>query len=423
MVIIMEKFIKILKINLLSIVALPLLLIATVSKLTAKALEKAALIIAMLMITLFIVMGFSFLKNPSGGLEVIIYMIVIFVIAFVFIMIFFLLMSLAAATITAVWTFIISVFEGIYALTYNGFLSLYAVCESDYQYISLDGNKAANMALCLFFTILSAVNKLIVTVISFALPASIILSIFIVAESLFSMHRHVKASFGIGLWQYMGKFDTFSLVYGIVMYIAILSVFIVVLISLGVEWHEWAVELKMTGEELDENIRQLQDNDWHVESGADADSETGDAYMANLEEHVDSLESLGDMVEEALAGNDNPLLRSAWGNYFRSLSATVDECSKYKNGIPLAKFKKLIPQIQHLERQREKVKNLAKEQLEESKDPFKSSVFFVGCDSEEKLEKRYKALCKTYHPDSEGGDTDTFRKMHEEYDALKKHFS
>ncbi len=63
----MEKIIKILKINILSLIALPLLLIATASKLIAKALEKISVIIGMLVITLFLIMGFEFVKNPTGG--------------------------------------------------------------------------------------------------------------------------------------------------------------------------------------------------------------------------------------------------------------------------------------------------------------------------------------------------------------------
>ena len=39
----------------------------------------------------------------------------------------------------------------------------------------------------------------------------------------------------------------------------------------------------------------------------------------------------------------------------------------------------------------------------------------------EKLDKRYKALCKTYHPDAEGGDKETFQKMKDEYDEIRKH--
>ena len=63
----MEKVFKILKINLLSIIALPLLLLATASKLIAKALEKVAVILGMLFLTLLLVLGFEFFKNPSGA--------------------------------------------------------------------------------------------------------------------------------------------------------------------------------------------------------------------------------------------------------------------------------------------------------------------------------------------------------------------
>lgn len=416
----MEKIIKILKVNILSLIALPLLLIATASKLTAKALEKVAVIIGMLVLTLFLILGFEFVKNPSGGLETVIMLVVICVIGFVFVMIFMLIMSLAASFITLIWTAVISFFEIIYDFTYTGFLNLYAICESDYQYIDLSGNKVANAVFCLFFTILHVINKLIITVISFALPASFILSGLLIVGSLVSMHLELKDTFGIGLLQFVGKFDTFSAVYGIVMYIAIMATFIVVLLSLGIEWHEWAQELKMTSDELDENIRSLQENDWHMARDAEASTDTGDAYIQNLEEHIQSLEPLGDMVEAALAAKDNALLRSTWGNYFRNLSNIVDECSKYKNGIPLDKFKKLIPRIQQLEKQREEVKSMAEKLREATADPLKSSVFFSGCNNIEKLEKRYKSLCKAYHPDSEGGDTETFQKMQEEYDTLKE---
>ncbi len=416
----MEKILKILKINILSLIALPLLLIATASKLIAKALEKVAVILGMLLITVFLIMAFEFMKNPSGGLEAIGMLIIIFLIGFVFVMIFIFLMTLATTFITVIWTAVIGFFGLIYDLTYTGFLSLYATCESDYQYINLSGNKVANAFLCLFYTILYAVNKVIITVISFALPASFILSGLLIVSSLVSIHLEVKETFGIGLLQFIGKFDTFSIVYGIVMYIAIMATFIVVLLSLGIEWHEWAQELKMTGDELDENIRTLQESDWHMARDSEAATETGDAYIQNLEEHIESLEPLGDMVEAVLSAKDNALLRSTWGNYFRNLSDIVDECTKYKNGIPLDKFKKLIPRIQQLEKQREEVKNMAERLQAETADPLKSAVFFSGCNNSEKLEKRYKSLCKAYHPDTEGGDTETFQKMQEEYDSLKE---
>ncbi len=416
----MEKALKILKINFLSLIALPLLLLATACKLIAKALEKVAVILSMLFLTILLILGFEFFKNPDSGFQALLYMIVFFVICFVIIAVFILLMKLAAAVISAIWNAIIAFFEAIYDWTYVGFLKLYASCENDYQYISLNGKKAQNALLCLFYTMLRFINKLIVTVISFALPASIILSVLIVAGSLFSAHSRIRATFGIGLFDFIGKFDTFSMVYGIVMYVAMIAMVVIVLLSLGVEWYEWAQELKMTSEELSADIADLRSNELRLQEDEDDDTETGDAYMSNLEEHMQNLESLGDLVEEVLSAKDNALLRSTWGNYFRNLSEIVDECAKYKKGIPVDKFKRLVPRIQQLEKQREDVQEMAQKLLEINNDPVKASVFFAGCNTADKLEKRYKSLCKAYHPDAEGGDTETFQKMQEEYAMLKE---
>lgn len=415
----MTKALKIMKINLLSLLALPLLLIATVCKLTAKALEKLAVILGMLILTFFVAMGFEFFKDPEGGLEFLLTLLAVLFIGFLIIMILVFLVTVMASVVTAVWSAIIGFFEVIYDLTYTGFLKLHAVCESDYQFISLTGTKAGNAALCLFYTILSFVNRLIVIVISFALPASFILSGLLVLDSLIGIHRKVKAAFGIGLFQFMGKFDTFSVVYGIVMFVMIMALFVIVILSLGIEWHEWAQELQMTEAELNADIQNLQSQDWHMAKDAESDNDTHDAYIKNLEEHMQSLEPLGDLVESVLSVKDNALLRSTWGNYFRNLSDIVEECSRYKKGIPLDKFKRMVPRIQQLEKQRADVKNLAEKLQQTYNDPVQSSVFFAGCDTAEKLEKRYKSLCKAYHPDAEGGDTSTFQKLQEEYEMLK----
>ena len=46
------------------------------------------------------------------------------------------------------------------------------------------------------------------------------------------------------------------------------------------------------------------------------------------------------------------------------------------------------------------------------------SMFFNGCESREQLEKRYKSLAKTFHPDMESGDTETMALINREYDRL-----
>lgn len=45
--------------------------------------------------------------------------------------------------------------------------------------------------------------------------------------------------------------------------------------------------------------------------------------------------------------------------------------------------------------------------------------FFSDCDNLEELNARYKNLCRTYHPDSKGGNDGVFKAMCEEYETVK----
>lgn len=42
--------------------------------------------------------------------------------------------------------------------------------------------------------------------------------------------------------------------------------------------------------------------------------------------------------------------------------------------------------------------------------------FFLGCNTEEELNKRYKSLCKVYHPDMPTGEEETFKRLNNEYE-------
>ena len=134
----MGKILKTLKINLLSIIALPILLIATVSKLIAKALEKFAVIVGMAFFTLALCAFFEILKNPDSILTII-----------AFIIVFILLIALIAfivhfcfAVVVSVWAFIVMIFNTIYEYTYLGYLKLYEICTDDYNTLSDSGKQS-----------------------------------------------------------------------------------------------------------------------------------------------------------------------------------------------------------------------------------------------------------------------------------------
>lgn len=64
----------------------------------------------------------------------------------------------------------------------------------------------------------------------------------------------------------------------------------------------------------------------------------------------------------------------------------------------------------------------SKSSVEHEKDSTKSN-YFNGCDTLEKVNKRYRDLVKVYHTDSGNGDTEIFIKITDEYNKLKNRFS
>ncbi len=55
---------------------------------------------------------------------------------------------------------------------------------------------------------------------------------------------------------------------------------------------------------------------------------------------------------------------------------------------------------------------------ERSSTPGHINGYFNGCKTEDEIKKRYRDLCKVFHPDSENGDQETFLKVKADYEAL-----
>lgn len=412
----MGKLIKIIKINLLSVIALPLLLVATASKLIAKALEKIAVIAGMFILTLGLVLLFEALKAPGS----ILWAIVIVIVFFLVIAIIFIIIELCFAVLVSIWGIAILIFNTIYEYTYMGYFKLYEICTTDFALLSnLQETQKGYYAACLFYSLLKGVSWLIIRFVSLSLYLSIGGSIFIVACSLINLNNNTQRVLGINLFTFMSKFDTFSLIYGIVMYLAIIATFVVTLISLGIEWNEWAKELKMTSDEYSDYIGQLKEQAAQLEA-----SESDNESLQTFNEHMANVDTLEKEVNAALSSGDSPLLRSAWSDYLRTLTEILNTVNEHDFNVPEQIFrKKLVPRIDTLNKLRDNVQKALIRCNEEMADPVKSSVYFAGCNTLEKLEKRYKSLCKAYHPDSEGGDEESFKNLQNEYEKLKAHLS
>lgn len=231
----MEKIIKIIKINLLSIIALPLLLIATTDKLVSKATEKLLTILCAIAIWGIIEIFFAVIKNPKGVFEIILLISALLIIGVIFVMIFQIIISISVVIFGVIAAVIMGLFNFIYELTYSGYTSLYNICKNDYEYIEQTGNIFFNKITNIFFTLLKILNKLIIAFTSVSLKILIVLSTALVGISLVQSNTTINKELGISLFRYLTLFKTFDLVHGIVLYIAFMGVIVVILVTLGIQ--------------------------------------------------------------------------------------------------------------------------------------------------------------------------------------------
>ena len=74
-----------------------------------------------------------------------------------------------------------------------------------------------------------------------------------------------------------------------------------------------------------------------------------------------------------------------------------------------------------IDRQKELLRQMREEAVHQSsgsRDAYKEGVFFRGVNSAVALRKRYKDLCRIYHPDNMCGDKEIIIKIKEEYESL-----
>ncbi|MBQ1850632.1 MAG: hypothetical protein II743_09220 [Lachnospiraceae bacterium] len=409
---------KVLKINLFSLLALPLLLLATFFKLTAKALEKITIFLGMALLGILLLIVISQGITPKSFLDFLIVLIALIAFCGLAVFIAIWVFGLISGIVLGLWNLMISLFDSLYEITYNWYLSLFTLCEADYRVLSLNGRKGPNAVACIFFTILKGLSWLITTLVSLSYVIAGIFCGGLVLITLYGTNKSMKTAFGLNLIQYAKHCPAHSVLFGILLYIIIIGIVVVGVMALASEWYEWGLELRVTGQEISAEVTALVKSDLRMASGTTEEVEDNISYLRKLEDHLDALEPVSEQVSAVLEKKDSPLLRSYWGIYMRNLNHLVDVCSD-KKGIDIKRFKQLIPQIQLLDRQRDDAQKLAAKLEKELATPTGTSIFFSGCDNLEKLEKRYKNLCKTYHPDIAEGDTETFQKMQGEYQTLK----
>ena len=139
-------------------------------------------------------------------------------------------------------------------------------------------------------------------------------------------------------------------------------------------------------------------------------------------EDTESLERLGEIMQgfDATASDAGDMINSI-----------KDEL--HEGRAPLDQYRKLSNDIEMMEQQMLDMRDITPTEHEhdwnagyggggnshaDAEDEIDS--YFHGCSTKEELTKRYRALCKVFHPDAATGDTDEFRKLQKAYEDMMK---
>lgn len=436
----MKTALKIVKINLLSIISLPLLLISTFSKLISKSIEKLLLIVVLAVYTGIIALALEIFNNPGKSLDVVLTIIVLLIIGSIIFAVIFIIISIASTLIASFIMLIKGMLEVIYEVFSNLYEMTLNICLKDFEYINDDNKKIKSSLLCIFFTILKIINRVIILFLSNGLKICIIGSLILAFGPIIYISSIVKKDFGIGIIEYVSMFNWYSNFHGILMYIIVIGGLCFILIGLGAEFEEWGEELAFSTSGYGEYVDSILDKNNMIEEilfrrnkieEDDEEVKKYSKYINDLEEHLSSIDELNNnVISIGIEGSENVVLKNKFSTYISNMNDIVNIIAKYNNEIPIRVLKTLEPKIKQLNSLKKDILNLIEKAKQERRDfkatksdTSKKQSFFTGCNNKETLDKRYKSLCKVYHPDIQSGDEETFKAVKMEYDSLKKMFS
>lgn len=420
---------KIIKINILALMAFPLLILATMVKLLAKAMEKIILIIGTVFVLGVVVFILEICKDPSSVLMGIVALLAVLIVFGLIIMLIVWVLTMISAVLMTAVALVIGVVNSLYELVYAGYAGIYHICYEDY--CSLDMATGAKRGSCFLFTLLRVFNKVIVFFASHAFKILLALTALGIGWCLFKSNAYVENVFGMGMIEYLKLFPAYEIIKGVVLYAAVMIAYAIVMISLGIEWSEWGTEMSLKTSDYERYVREIRDGysevgTTNVPAGAGMDTrrlERYNHYIDLLNYHIRGMDTFLQELMPIAEKSEDHILRGNCGQYITDFYEIVEEINKGGETVDPEVLEGLMPQIDRIEDLRKKVEQQV-QRMKENQAKMESKAvtgmnFFSGCDTPEKLEKRYKALCKTYHPDSEAGDEDTFKRMRDEYEERK----
>lgn len=422
---------NIVTVNLLALLALPLLLLSIVAKLLAKALEKALLLLGVGVALLGLSLLSLILKNPGATFEGLGYFLAVLVlfggiIAIVGAVL--ALFSTVAVTIVATVTgVLIGILDGLFDLCHSAYARLYDRCCKLQQ---STGEQAASPWCYPLWLLLKGINFAVIKVLSVALPIAIACSVGVAIWSVWSVQSTVSRQFGLNMFSYLAMFPFLDTLFAVLYFLVVVGAAVVIFLSLGAEWNEWGAVLQVSTQDYDAYVQRLRtqadalgSNDMQV-TGKEGEKglEQCAQYMERLNDMLEGAPDLQEQADLAMELQQDTAVRMDMAEYLGVLTEITEQMNKFPKGIAVNQFSRVfVSQIDKADKLNKAiVKAVLRIVGREAKGRGKTGAdmdFFVGCTTKQELERRHRALSKAYHPDV-GGHEDTFKLMQNQYEAL-----
>lgn len=235
---------KIIKVNFLSVLALPLLAVSAVVKLLSKAFERFGLLLGMAYLAMILVgvvvsiiyeeqfdstaqMVFRILSLVGGGILGAA-----------------LMRYLLYPIFGGIGLAVIGVLEGVYDFLYGCYLGLANPCGGDVSFLSHELGKVKAYAFCPIYSLLRGGYWLIVGFVTIARPLSFGLGALLIWGTFYRLNWYARTVFGMKLTELFTKMEKGELVLGILSYFMFAVIIVSCLYTLGQQWCQWGEELR-----------------------------------------------------------------------------------------------------------------------------------------------------------------------------------
>lgn len=243
----MKTALSVLKVNALSLLAFPLLVISMVIQLVQKALGKLLVFLGAGVALLLMAGLNAFINNPWGIIEgwaaVVVLAVLFGIITVMVALVIHFLGAMIVAAVAAIAIFLNGLLSVVFELSNRAYSSLYDTCQFEVGDLQCGTEGKAAIVACVCWHFLNLFHKLVVLVFSHAFPISIAAAVGFAGYLIFTIHRSISTSFGIGIWSYLRLFPVVNAVFAVLEVLVVLSTVVTVLLALGAEWNKWGNEL------------------------------------------------------------------------------------------------------------------------------------------------------------------------------------